>query len=62
MNYINIIFFYILIFSILAVSRTSFKLIVTLLQETPQKFELSGRALIFLGLFVSYIITYIFKI
>jgi hypothetical protein len=59
---IGSILFFVLIFSILVILRTMFNFIRTLLQDTPQLFVLSGRGLIYLGLALSYTITYLIKL
>lgn len=52
---------FVFIFSVLTVLRTVFRFIGTLLQSQPERFVLSDRVLIFLGLSISYIITYLIK-
>jgi hypothetical protein len=59
---IESILFFVLIFSILVILRTMFNFIRALLQDTPQPFVLSGGGLIYLGLSLSYIITYLIKL
>jgi hypothetical protein len=56
---INTIFFFLFIFSVLVLLRTVFKYIGALLQKEPKQVLISGRELIYLGLSISYIITYI---
>lgn len=56
---INTIFFFLFIFSVLVLLRTVFKYIGALLQKEPNQVLISGRELIYLGLSISYIITYI---
>jgi hypothetical protein len=58
---INNIFLFVFTFSILGVFRVAFKLFVSLFGNPPKKLELSNRETILLGLFISYIITYIFN-
>jgi len=58
---IETILLFVLIFSVLAVVRTASMFIRALLQDNPQRFLLSNRELIFLGLTISYIITFIIK-
>jgi hypothetical protein len=55
------IFLFIFIFSVLTVVRTVFRFISTLLQTIPTKLVLSDRELIFLGLAVTYCLTYLIK-
>ena len=61
MTSINTIYLFIFVFSIVVVLRTTFRFIISLLQEQPKKLEISGRETIFLGLFISYIITYLIQ-
>ncbi len=58
---IDTISLFVFIFSVLAVVRTAALFIRALLQDNPQRFLLSNRELILLGLTISYIITYIIK-
>jgi len=53
------LFYFILIFSILTHVKFLFKILGTLLQKEPQQVQFSNRDLIYLGLSLSYIITYI---
>jgi len=55
------IFILIFVFSVLTVARTLFIIIRALLQETPDKIVWSNRGLVFLGVMLSYIITYIIQ-
>jgi hypothetical protein len=50
---------FIFIFSILTTLKLIIKFISALLQNPPQKLELTGRELIFYGLMFSYLLTYI---
>lgn len=61
MNDINTIFLFVFIFSVITVLRTVARFIVSLLQSTPQKLVLSNRELLFLGLTITYCLTYIIK-
>ena len=61
MNDINTIFLFVFIFSVITVLRTVFRFIVSLLQSTPQRMVLSNRELLFLGLTITYCLTYIIK-
>lgn len=56
---INVILFFLFIFSILVLLRTFFKYIGALLHKEPKQVLISGRELISLGLSISYIVTYI---
>jgi hypothetical protein len=55
------IFLFVFIFSVLTVLRTVFKYLSALLQSQPEKVVLSNGYLIYLGLTMSYIITYLIK-
>ena len=55
---LSLLFF---IFSILTSLRIGIMFISALLQNPPTKLELSGRELIFYGINISYLITYIIK-
>jgi hypothetical protein len=61
MNNLNTIFLFFFIFSVLTVVRTAFRFIRALSQTPPKPLEFSGRELIFLGIAVSYCLTYIIK-
>jgi hypothetical protein len=61
MTNLDSIFLFILIFSVLTVLRTVFRFISTLSQKIPTKLVLSGRELIFLGLAVTYCLTYLIQ-
>jgi hypothetical protein len=61
MNNLDSIFLFIFIFSVLTVVRTVFRFISTLSQTLPTKLVLSGRELIFLGLAVTYCLTYLIQ-
>jgi len=61
MNNLDSIFLFIFIFSVLTVLRTVFRFISTLSQKLPTKLVLSGRELIFLGLAVTYCLTYLIQ-
>ena len=58
MNNLDSIFLFIFIFSVLTVVKTVFRFISALSQTPPTKLVLSGRELIFLGLAVTYCLTY----
>jgi hypothetical protein len=55
------IFLFIFIFTILFVSRIIFRFVSALSKNPPERFILSGRELIFLGLSLSYIVTFLIK-
>jgi hypothetical protein len=59
---IGVILLFFFIFSILVILRTIFNFIRTLQQDTPQPFVLSSRGLIYLGIALSYTITYLIKL
>lgn len=59
---IESIFVFVLIFSTLVTLKNVFKFIGALLQKEPRPLVLSNRELIFLGLSLSYIITYIIRL
>lgn len=59
---IESIYLFVFIFSLLNVCRTFFRFISALLQNPPTRLVLNGRELIFFGLSLSYIITYIIKV
>jgi len=56
---IDTIFFFLFVFSILVSLRLVLKYIGALLQREPSQVLLSSRELIYFGLSISYIITYI---
>jgi hypothetical protein len=56
---INVIFFFLFIFSDLVLLRTVFKYIGALLQREPKQVPVGSRELIYIGLSISYIFTYI---
>jgi hypothetical protein len=61
MNNIENIFLFIFIFTILTTLRGLFRVLGSLLQNEPKPIVFSNRELIFLGLSISYITTYILK-
>jgi hypothetical protein len=61
MHNIETIYFFIFVFTILVSLKNVTKFIGALLQKEPKPLVYSSRELIFLGLAVSYIITYLFK-
>lgn len=56
---IDTIFFFLFVFSILVTLRLVLKYVGALLQREPSQVMLSSRELIYFGLSISYIITYI---
>jgi len=61
MTSVDTIYLFIFIFSIIAVIRVSFKFIFSLLQPQPTKLEISSRENFLIGLFITYIITYLIQ-
>jgi hypothetical protein len=61
MTNIGTIYLFVFVFSILFNLRTTFKFIISLLQDTPQKMVLSGGEILLNGLTLSYVITYLIK-
>lgn len=60
MHNIESVYFFILVFTILVSLKNVLKFMSALLQREPKPLDYSNRELIFLGLSISYIITYIF--
>ncbi len=58
---INNIFLFLFIFSLLGVIRVILMILVSLFRTPPTKVVLSIRETIFFGIFLSYVLTYIFK-
>ena len=58
---IESIYFFIFVFTILVSLKNVTKFISALLQKEPKPLVYSNRELIFLGLSISYIITYLFS-
>ncbi len=58
---IDNLFFFIFIFSVLVVLRTTVRLIGALSQNSETRVIKSDRELVILGLTISYIITYLFR-
>jgi hypothetical protein len=56
------LFLFTFIFSIMAVLRTVFRFVRALLQDPPTPLVLSSRELIFLGMSISYILTYLIQL
>jgi len=59
---IETLFLFLFIFSTLSIFRLIFKFIFLLLQNPPEKLILEKNDLIFYGIMLSYIITYLIKI
>lgn len=59
---IDAIFLFVFIFALLNVSRLVFRFIIALTKNPPEQFTLNGRELMFFGLSLSYILTYLIKI
>jgi len=62
MNNLESLFLFAFIFTLLSVSRTTFRFTSALLQNPPKPFLMSNRELVFLGLSISYVITYLIKL
>lgn len=62
MNYLEPILFFIFMFSTLTVLRAVVKFLGSLLSTPPQRYVVGSMELIFLGLNISYILTYILKL
>ena len=62
MNNIDSAYLLLFIFSILSVLRAVLKFISSLLQDPPQRLVLSSWELIFIGLSISYCLTYLIKL
>jgi len=62
MHSIDTIYFFIFVFTLLVSLKNVTKFIGALLQKEPKPLVYSSRELIYLGLSLSYIITYLVKI
>ena len=62
MHNIDALYFFIFVFTILVSLKNVIKFISALTQREPKPLTYSVRELIFLGLSISYIFTYIFKL
>jgi len=58
---VNNIFLFLFIFSLLGVFRVILMTLVSLFRTPPTKVGFSIRETIFFGIFLSYVLTYIFK-
>jgi hypothetical protein len=61
MDSINTIFLFVFIFSVLTVLRTVARLVSSLFSNPPKRFLWNRGELIYLGLAISYCLTYIIK-
>jgi hypothetical protein len=61
MNNVENILLFIFVFTILTSLRAAFRILGSLLQKEPKPIQFGNRELIFLGLSISYIITFILK-
>ena len=59
---IDSLFLFLFIFSVLTVLRTVFRFVSALLQNPPTRLVLEGRELIYFGITISYVLTYIIKL
>ena len=62
MNNLDSLFLFVFILSTLTVIRTVFRFLRALLQNPPTPLVLSSRELIFLGISISYVITYLIQL
>jgi hypothetical protein len=62
MTNIDTIYLFVFVFSSILLMRTIFRFIISLLQTIPEKMNLSGREILFNGLSLSYIITYLIQL
>lgn len=60
MHNVDTIYFFIYVFTLLVLVKNASKVVGALLQKEPKPLFYSNRELIYLGLSISYIITYIF--
>ena len=61
MNSTDTIFLFVFIFSVLTVFRTVTRLVSSLFSTPPKRFQWNRGELIYLGLAISYCLTYIIK-
>ena len=61
MHNIDTIYFFIFVFTVLVSLRNVTKFVSALLQKEPKPLVYSNKELIFIGLSISYIITYLFS-
>lgn len=61
MNSINTFFLFVFIFSVLTVFKTVTRLVSSLFSNPPKRFQWNRGELIYLGLAISYCLTYIIK-
>jgi|TARA_R110000868_G_scaffold181576_2_gene422495 hypothetical protein len=62
MTNIETIYLFVFIFSTILLVRTTLKFIISLLQTKPEKMVLSNREILFNGLSLSYLITYLIQV
>jgi hypothetical protein len=62
MTNIETIYLFVFIFSTILLVRTALKFIISLLQTKPEKMVLSNREILFNGLSLSYLITYLIQV
>jgi len=62
MTNIETIYLFGFIFSTILLVRTALKFIISLLQTKPEKMVLSNREILFNGLSLSYLITYLIQV
>jgi hypothetical protein len=62
MTNIETIYLFVFIFSTILLARTTLKFIISLLQTKPEKMVLSNREILFNGLSLSYLITYLIQV
>jgi hypothetical protein len=62
MTNINTIYLFVFVFSAILLMRTTFKFIISLLQSNPERMVLSSREILFNGLSLSYLITYLIQV
>ena len=62
MTNIETIYLFVFIFSTILLVRTTLKFIISLLQTKPEKMVLSDREILFNGLSLSYLITYLIQV
>jgi hypothetical protein len=61
MNNINTIFLFVFIFSLLTVLRTVARIMSSLFSNPPKKFEWYRGELVYLGLAITYCLTYLIQ-
>jgi hypothetical protein len=61
MTNISTIYLFVFVFSASLLTRTTFKFIISLLQENPERMVMSSREILINGLSISYLITYLIQ-